>query len=334
MLTRRFFPVLLFLASLAAPPLSVRAADAPFKAKAQHVVLCAWDGMRPDFITPENTPNLHALSQRGTFFNRNHSFYVTTTEVNGTVLATGVFPRRSGILANREYRPGIDLMHAVATEDRKTIRIGDALMDGHYLGVMTVAEIVQQAGLSTAVAATKGIGLLHDRSVDRAGKSPTVCFGRTYPEDFLKTIEKTLGKFPDFQKSILDDLSDARPNTAQNLWTTRALIGGLGLGIFIVGWILQIAQFPAKAEAGLAQVGFHDAFPDTDALIFQHDQGVEELLVVKKPPTADLTYDLTPPPGWHLQRIQGPKPFVEVRDERDVARLRFRSHRLRELERI
>lgn len=195
-----------------------------FKAKARHVLLCAWDGMRPDFITPENTPNLHALAQRGTFFNNNHSFYVTTTEVNGTVLATGVFPRRSGIMANREYRPGIDLMHAVATEDRKTIRIGDALSDGHYLGAMTVAELAQHAGLRTAVAGTKAVGLLHDRSIDRAGKDPTLWLGRTYPVDFLATIEKAQGKFPDFPKTILDDLSDARPNTAQNLWTTRALI--------------------------------------------------------------------------------------------------------------
>ena len=60
--------------------------------RAEHVILVVWDGMRPDFITPENTPHLHALAQRGTFFAHNHSFWPTTTEVNGTVLATGVFP--------------------------------------------------------------------------------------------------------------------------------------------------------------------------------------------------------------------------------------------------
>src|SRR4051812_20086035 len=51
--------------------------------KGERVLLCVWDGMRPDFITPELTPNLYALAQRGTFFANNHSSYPTTTEVNG-----------------------------------------------------------------------------------------------------------------------------------------------------------------------------------------------------------------------------------------------------------
>src|SRR5262245_12990716 len=89
----------LFGSEVGAEQLNVAAAPA-----AEHVVLCVWDGMRPDFITPELTPNLHALAQRGTFFANNHSFWVTTTEVNGTVLATGAFPVRSNIVANREYR--------------------------------------------------------------------------------------------------------------------------------------------------------------------------------------------------------------------------------------
>ena len=197
---------------------------APFHAKARHVLLCVWDGMRPDFITAENTPNLHALAARGTYFNNNHSFYVTTTEVNGTVLATGVFPRRSGILANREYRPGIDLMHPVGTEDRKVVRISDALTDDHHIAVPTVAELVQQSGQHTAVACTKPIGLLHDRGPDRTGRSPTLFAGHTYPVDFLKTIVAAQGKFPEAPKSVIEDLSDAMPNTAQNLWTTRAFL--------------------------------------------------------------------------------------------------------------
>lgn len=199
-------------------------APAAFKAKAEHVILCVWDGMRPDFITAENTPNLHALVQSGTFFANNHAFYITTTEVNGTVLATGVFPRRSGIMANREYRPGINLMQSVATENARTIRIGDALTDGKYLGAFTVAELAQKAGMPTVVVGTKPVALLHDRSPDRTGKNPTLFAGKTYPEEFVKTIVAAQGRFPEAPKSVIDDLSDARPNTAQNAWTTRALI--------------------------------------------------------------------------------------------------------------
>ena len=62
---------------------------------------------------------------------------------------------------------------------------------------------------------------------DRTGLSPTLWLGRTYPRDFVKTIEQAQGKFPDFPKTDIVDLADARPNTAQNLWTTKAFVNFL-----------------------------------------------------------------------------------------------------------
>jgi predicted AlkP superfamily pyrophosphatase or phosphodiesterase len=178
----------------------------------------------PDFITPENTPNLHALATRGTFFNNNHSFYITTTEVNGTVLATGVFPRRSGIMANLEYRPAIDLMRGVATDDFTTVLINDALTDGRHIAVPTVAGV-------GAEGRPHHCGRLHenDRAASRPRhgphrRGPTLWLGRTYPIDFLKTVVQAQGKFPAYPKTDIFDIADARPNTAQNLWTTKALV--------------------------------------------------------------------------------------------------------------
>src|ERR1043165_9180237 len=74
--------------------------------KAKYFVLIVWDGMRPDFVSPELTPTLYALRENGVWFANHHSVYPTSTEVNGTVLATGVFPQRNGISANKESRPG------------------------------------------------------------------------------------------------------------------------------------------------------------------------------------------------------------------------------------
>jgi arylsulfatase A-like enzyme len=188
-------------------------ADLP-KAKAEHVLLCVWDGMRPDFITAENTPNLHALAARGTFFANNHSFWITTTEVNGTVLATGAFPARSTVIANREYRPRINLKGAVATEDAETIRKGDELTSGHYLAVPTVAESARAAGFSTVIAGTKPVALLHDRAP--SGKSVTLAAGKIHPADFPATLDPFPAWKPDF--------ANPQPNAAQNAWTTHALI--------------------------------------------------------------------------------------------------------------
>ena len=73
--------------------------------RAEHVVVVVWDGMRPDFITPQYCPNLYSLATNGVFFKNHRCAYVSSTEVNGTALATGVHPGRSRVIANTDYRP-------------------------------------------------------------------------------------------------------------------------------------------------------------------------------------------------------------------------------------
>src|SRR6266446_3624739 len=86
------------------------------KGQAEHIVVVVWDGMRPDFITPQYTPTLYQLAAGGVFFKNHHPVYVSSTEVNGTALATGVYPKRSGIMANSDYRPEIGWLGPNATE--------------------------------------------------------------------------------------------------------------------------------------------------------------------------------------------------------------------------
>jgi len=217
--------------------LSAPAAAAPFSARAEHVVLIVWDGMRPDFVRADTTPTLHALAQRGTFFANHHSVYITSTEVNGAALATGSYPARTGIAANVEYRPDINLVRPVATEHTVSCRVGDIVRAGRYVGVPTLAEIVQRAGHRTAVAGTKPVALLHDRAFDRgAAAGSTVLFaGKTDPPAALATLTSQLGKFPPYPPA--DTLA---PNTAQNAWTTRALADGLwrdGVPRFSTLWL-------------------------------------------------------------------------------------------------
>ena len=192
--------------------------DDAFKPKAEHLVLVVWDGMRPDFITAENTPNLHALAKGGTFFAHHHSVYITSTEVNGAALATGCYPNRTGILANREYRPEIDPLKPFGTENAQAIALGDSLRGGKYIRINTIAELVQQAGHRTAIAGTKPVTLLHDRSPTKAHGSAMIFAGKSYPEDLAKNLAPTLGTFPDYPAP-----GTVAPNTGQNAWTTRAL---------------------------------------------------------------------------------------------------------------
>ncbi|MDB6153226.1 MAG: Type phosphodiesterase/nucleotide pyrophosphatase [Chthoniobacteraceae bacterium] len=197
---------------------------APAKARAEHVVICIWDGMRPDFVTASGTPTLHALAQSGTFFTNNHSQYITTTEVNGTVLATGVFPARSGIIANREFRREINPLASFATESVEAIRKGDELTGGKYLGVSTIAETVQKAGFSTAVSGTKPVALLQDRFFGRSGTRDSLMLfaGKSQsPAAFAEIVEE-LGPFPPLPSTDVT-VENVKPNSAQDTWTTRAL---------------------------------------------------------------------------------------------------------------
>src|SRR5213593_5307632 len=91
---------------------SSAAAAVPAKPE-RHVVVVVWDGMRPDFVSEQNTPTLWKLAQSGVTFRNHHSVYPSATIVNGTAIATGVYPNHSGLLANHDYLPEIDAQKSV-----------------------------------------------------------------------------------------------------------------------------------------------------------------------------------------------------------------------------
>ena len=113
-------------------------------------------------------PTLHKLAGEGVIFKNHHAVYVSSTEVNGAALATGCYPSRDTILANREYRPALDPLKRIEIESLSLIRKADALTGGRYIPIPTVAEILQRAGHKTAIAGSKPVVLLHDRA-ERSG---------------------------------------------------------------------------------------------------------------------------------------------------------------------
>jgi arylsulfatase A-like enzyme len=182
--------------------------------QAKYFVLAVWDGMRPDFVSAELTPTLHALRESGVWFANHHSVYPTSTEVNGTVLATGVFPQRSGVTANKEYRREIDPLKQFGTESLPAVRLGDELTGGKYLRVPTVAELVRNGGGATAVVGAKPVALLHDRLPRPAASISRVWFTTgCLPEAMFPTLTNRFGFFP----------AAATPNIARDTWAARCL---------------------------------------------------------------------------------------------------------------
>lgn len=206
--------------------------------KAEHVVVVVFDGMRPDFITPQFAPNLYALATNGVFFRRHHPVFISTTIVNGTALATGTHPGHSGILANSDYREELNFQSPVASEVLDTLRRGDLAAKGEYIAADTLAELIQDAGFHTYVAGTKAVTLIQDRSTrrtDTAAHSNSVTLGRglTLPratgEGFNKVNDDKA--FPDIFTT---------PNIASDGWTTKALTKGLwkrGVPRYSVLWL-------------------------------------------------------------------------------------------------
>src|SRR6478672_985914 len=127
----RFVLMLIFLAALPARVLPENS---------RHVVLIVWDGMRPDFISEQNTPTLAALARRGVTFRNHHSVYLSSTEVNGTAISTGCYPAHSRVVGNNEYRPEIDPLKPVHMESLEVVRKGDEATRGHYIRFPTIAE--------------------------------------------------------------------------------------------------------------------------------------------------------------------------------------------------
>jgi arylsulfatase A-like enzyme len=188
------------------------------RGQAEHVVLIVWDGMRPDFVTETHAPVLWALARKGVTFRNHHSVYPSLTNVNSTVLATGVFPARSGLLANYEYRPELERAKFIRTDHPNVVQKADELSDGRYLTAQTVAELVHAAGGRTAIVAGKTASLLHDRQPLKPAKpthgSVTIFSGETVPPTALAPIVKLLGPFPDLNRV---------PGAEGDKWTTRAL---------------------------------------------------------------------------------------------------------------
>jgi len=186
----------------------------PDRGKARHVVVIVWDGMRPDFVSEKTTPNLWKLVQQGVTFRRHHPVYTSSTEVNGTAMATGDYPEHSGIMANREYRPAVDPLQPVGTELPSTIQ-GEK---GPYLAVPTLAQLLHAAGLTTAVAGSKGVALLQDWSHNGrnlAARGSVVLFeGKTAPGTAMAELTAALGPWPSTVEF---------PNIPQDVWTTQAL---------------------------------------------------------------------------------------------------------------
>src|ERR1700678_1078206 len=68
-------------------------------------LLVVFDGLRPDMVRPDTTPNLLRFAAMGTRFVHARSVFPSETRVCSSSVATGCLPRRHGLVANQMAHP-------------------------------------------------------------------------------------------------------------------------------------------------------------------------------------------------------------------------------------
>ncbi len=231
------YPFALVLAVLGAPTAAHAAAAAP-AARPHRAIVFVWDGMRPDAISAEDTPNLLALARRGVDFSDNHATYPTFTMANASSFATGAFPGPIGFYGNSFYAPGgsglnakgeaADFQNPIYTEDYAVLRDLDAHEDGALLQVPTLLATAHQAGLTTAVIGKSGPAFLQDYKLsDAGGRNVLLDENTALPLAFARELQQagyplpanTMHTYAPDQLQLADD--NGAPTAAGKLVTLR-----------------------------------------------------------------------------------------------------------------
>jgi arylsulfatase A-like enzyme len=185
------------------------------------VLLIVLDGLRPDYVTPERMPNLHALGERGVVAENHHAVFPTVTRVNATTFATGVYPDKHGVVDNAMYLPDIEPKGALSTGDYKNLHRIEAATGGNLVQVPSIGEILRANGKKMLVVSSGSTGscFLLNHKVDKEGtfesaQGGIIHHGYTYPAGESERVLKALG----------EPAPDGAPNTGRNRRAVDAYI--------------------------------------------------------------------------------------------------------------
>src|SRR5438309_11275272 len=117
----------------------------------ERAFLMVWDGLRPDFVSAGQTPNLFALAEAGVWFERSYAVYPTLTRANSPAISTGCRPGRAGVPGNTFCLLAGGVLTTYTSGDVANLqRLAEA--DGRpVLLVDTLADRVYRAGGRTVV---------------------------------------------------------------------------------------------------------------------------------------------------------------------------------------
>src|SRR5262245_49590703 len=144
---------------LAAALLAAAFAVAPaFAGNASLNLVLVLDGLRPDSITADETPNLWRLRQEGVNFLNGHAVFPTVTRANATAIATGTYPDRNAIFGNSLYVRAADPNRPFVNDDHQVLLRLDAVTRGGMVLSESLGEIMAKRGKTLAVVSSGSTG--------------------------------------------------------------------------------------------------------------------------------------------------------------------------------
>lgn len=121
------------------------------------VLLVVFDGLRPDMINPEVTPNLVRFAAMGARLPRARSAFPSETRVCTASVATGCHPRRHGLVANQMRHPG-DPTRLVDTGQARELREMEQHIGGPAIERPGLSDLLAAAGRDFAVFSSGSTG--------------------------------------------------------------------------------------------------------------------------------------------------------------------------------
>ena len=140
--------------------------------RARLIIVFILDGLRPDSINPQDTPNLFRLRAEGANYVNGHAVFPTVTRVNATAIATGYYPGTNGIVSNSIYIPQVNPTRAFSTGEYQNLLKLDEVSGGRMVLVKSLGERLQENGMKLAAISSGSTGsalLLNPRAINGVG---------------------------------------------------------------------------------------------------------------------------------------------------------------------
>jgi arylsulfatase A-like enzyme len=180
----------------------------------QLTLFVVFDGLRPDYLTPEIMPNTYRLKLAGALANKHHSTFPTLTRVNSAAIASGAYPATNGVMGNSVYFPSIEPSRGLNSGDAaELMRILEHPNEKLFTSP-TLADVLKKNGKNLMVFSTGSTGqsLLLNHLAGTFGAIVNPQF--ILPEDFKSELETVIGAIPSSDKG----------NMSRHTWITDAYL--------------------------------------------------------------------------------------------------------------